>query len=102
MAHSSLPHPQTSITQFDLARYVRLNNQIETLKWKQSKLEKQLKAALQDGAQVEAGNHTARLQSFEKRAVSWKDVVIRLKGAGYTSNVLSHIKPKTYFKLIVR
>ncbi|MDA2937174.1 hypothetical protein MYX75_02795 [Acidobacteria bacterium AH-259-A15] len=100
MTIPSLTH-QPIVTQFEMARFVRLSNELDALKREQSELEQQLKAALQDGARVEAGEHTATLRSFEKRAVSWKDVVIRLKGAGYASNVLSHTKPKTYFKLVV-
>jgi len=101
MTIQTLPksHP---ITQFDLTRYVTIANQIDALKAEQSALEHQLTTALDSGAVVEPGNHTAQLKTSERRNVSWKSVVERLKGAGYVRKVLSATKPKTYTKLIVR
>ncbi len=101
MATPILSQPQT-ITQFDLARYVTLANQVEALKTEQSTLQEQLITALSSGAVVEPGNHTATLRTTERRNVSWKKVVIRLKGSGYASRILSCTKPKTYIKLVVR
>ncbi len=101
MATPILSQPQT-ITQFSLARYVSLSNQIDALKAEQSALEQQLTTALDSGAVVEPGNHTAKLRTTERRNVSWKSVVERLKGAGYVRQVLSHTKPKTFTKLVVR
>ncbi len=101
MATPILSQPQT-ITQFDLARYVTMANQIDGLKAEQSALEHQLTASLDSGAVVEPGNHTAKLRTTERRNVSWKSVVERLKGAGYVRQVLSHTKPKTFTKLVVR
>jgi len=101
MTINSLPQSQT-ITQFDLVRHVSLSNQIEALKAEQSELERQLIASLSNGAEVEPGNHTAQLKTSERRNVAWKDVVIRLKGSGYVSRILSCTKPKTFLKLVVR
>ncbi len=101
MTISILSQPQT-ITQFDLARYVTLANQIDALKAEQSALEHQLTTALDSGAVVEPGNHTANLRTSERRNVSWKRVVIRLKSEGYANKVLSATKPCTYTKLVVR
>jgi len=101
MATPILSQPQT-ITQFDLARYVTLANQVEALKAEQSALEQQLTTALDSGAVVEPGNHTAKLRTTERRNVSWKKVVIRLKSEGYANKVLSATKPTTYTKLVVR
>ncbi len=101
MTISILSQPQT-ITQFDLARYVTLANQIDALKAEQSALEHQLTTALDSGAVVEPGNHTAQLKTSERRNVSWKKVVIRLKSEGYANKVLSATKPTTYTKLVVR
>ena len=58
MARPIISHPQT-ITQFDLARYVTMANQIDALKAEQSALEHQLITALDSGAVAEPGNHTA-------------------------------------------
>ncbi len=101
MATPILSQPQT-LTQFDLARYVTMANQIDALKAEQSVLEQQLTTALHSGAVVEPGNHTARLRTTERRNVSWKRVVIRLKSEGYVNKVLSATKPTTYTKLVVR
>ena len=101
MTISILSQPQT-ITQFDLARYASLSAQIDSLKSEHAELERQLTASLSSGAEVEPGAHTAQLKTTQRRNVSWKNVVIRLKGSGYVSQVLSHTKPKTYIKLAVR
>ena len=91
-----------SISQFQLARYVTIANQIDALKAEQLELEHQLTTALHSGAVVEPGNHTAKLRTTERRNVSWKKVVIRLKSEGYANKVLSATKPTTYTKLVVR
>jgi len=101
MTINSLPQTQT-ITQFDLVRYASLSAQIDSLKSEHAELERQLITAIGSGANVEKGTHTAQLKTSERRNVSWKSVVVRLKGSGYVSQVLSHTKPKTYTKLVVR
>ncbi len=101
MATPILSQPQT-ITQFSLARFVTLSNQIDALKAEQSVLEQQLITSIDSGCEVEPGAHTAQLKTSERRNVSWKAVVIRLKGTGYASRILSCTKPKTYTKLVVR
>ncbi len=99
MATPILSH---SITQFQLGRYSALVNQIEALKAEQAALQQQLIAALSSGASVEAGACSASLKTCERRSVSWRSVVERLKGAGYASRILSCTKPTTYTKLVVR
>ncbi len=99
MATPILSH---SISQFQLARYSALSNQLESLKSEQAQLQQQLIAALSSGASVEDGARSASLKACERRSVAWKDVVIRLKGAGYAQNVLAHTKPTSYIKLIIR
>jgi hypothetical protein len=101
MATPILSQP-TTISQFQLARYATLANQLEALKAEQSALQQQLIAALSSGAQVEAGARSASLKACERRSVSWRSVVERLKGAGYASRILSCTKPTTYTKLVVR
>ncbi len=99
MATPILSH---SISQFQLGRYATLANQIEALKAEQAALQQQLIAALGSGAEVEAGARSASLKTCERRSVSWRSVVERLKGAGYVSNVLAHTKPSSYIKLIIK
>ncbi len=101
MAHPILSQPNT-ISQFDLARYATLANQLEALKAEQSELQQQLIAALGSGVAVEAGARSASLKTCERRSVSWRSVVERLKGTGYASRILSCTKPTTYTKLVVR
>ena len=101
MATPILSQPQT-VSQFDLKRHVSLSNQIDALKREHAELEQKLTASLSNGAEVEPGSHTAQLKTTQRRNVSWKNVVIRLKGSGYVSRILSCTKPKTYIKLAVR
>ncbi len=101
MTINTLPQ-SNQITQFDLARFATITSQIDALKAEQSVLEQQLITALHSGAVVEPGNHTAKLRTTERRNVSWKKVVIRLKSEGYANKVLSATKPTTYTKLVVR
>ena len=101
MATPILSQPIT-ISQFDLARFASLANQLEALKAEHAQLQKQLIADLRSGATTEPGARTASLKTCERRSVSWRAVVERLKGAGYAQNVLSHTKPTTCTKLVVR
>ncbi len=101
MTISILPEKH-SITQFDLVRFASLTAQIDSLKSEHADLEQELTNALDSGVAVEPGAHTAQLKTTERRTVSWKAVVIRLKGSGYASRILSCTKPKTYTKLVVR
>ncbi len=101
MTINTLPQ-SNQITQFDLARFATIAGQIDALKDQHAALERQLTASLDSGAVVEPGNHTAKLRTTERRNVSWKKVVIRLKSEGYANKVLSATKPTTYTKLVVR
>ncbi len=80
MATPILSQP-TTISQFDLARYATLANQIEALKAEQSTLQQQLIAALGNGATVEAGARSASLKTCERRSVSWRSVAHRERTA---------------------
>ncbi len=102
MTIPSLTQSHQTVTQFDLKRHVSLSNQIDALRREHAELEQTLTASLSNGAEVEPGSHRAQLKTTQRRNVSWKNVVIRLKGSGYVSQVLSHTKPKTYTKLVVR
>ncbi len=101
MTINTLPK-SNQISQFTLARFVKLSNQIADLKAEQADFEYALTAALGNGAEVERGIHVANLKTTERRNVSWRGVVERLKGSGYVRQVLSATKPKTFTKLIVR
>ena len=62
MSISILPHP-TTISQFDLARYATVANQLEALKTEHSALQQQIIAALSNGAVTEPGARTASLKT---------------------------------------
>ena len=100
MTINTLPKSH-QISQFQLARFAKIANQIDALKAEQLALEQSLTTALANGFKVESGTHTASLKTTERRNVSWRGVVERLKGSGYVRQVLSHTKPKTFTKLIV-
>ncbi len=99
MATPILSH---SISQFQLSRYASIASQLESLKAEHSQLQQQIIAALGSGASVEAGARSASLKACERRSVAWKDVVIRLRSAGYASRILSCTKPTSYYKVLVR
>ena len=101
MTIQTLPKVQ-AVSQFTLARFVKVSNQLAALKAQHAVLEQQLTSDLADGCEVESGTHTASLKTIERTSVSWKSVVVRLKSEGYARQVLSSTKPKTYVKLIVR
>ncbi len=95
--------PETNqVSQFTLARFVKLANQLDALKAQHAALEQQLTSDLANGFKVESGTHTASLKTTERRNVSWRGVVERIKGSGYVRQVLSHTTPKTFIKLLVR
>ena len=96
-----LSHPQT-ITQFYLARYETLSAQLKALKEEHLELEQQLIAQLSSGIQVESGARSACLKSYDRRSVSWKAVVIRLRDEAYIKRVLAATKPTRVIKLVVK
>ncbi len=102
MTIRSLTQSHQTVTQFDLKRHVSLSNQIDVLRREHAELEQKLITSLSNGVEAEPGAHTAQLKTNQRRNVSWKDVVIRLKGSGYASRILSCTKPTTYTKLVVR
>lgn len=90
------------ITQKTLAHYATLVNQIETLNDEAKELKGVLIDSLIKGAKVEEGARIAIVSEVEKRCVSWRKIVIRLKSVGYVAQVLASTKPSTYFKLVVK
>ncbi len=90
------------ITQKTLAHYATLVNQIETLNAEAKELKGDLVDSLNRGVKVETGARIARVDRSERRNVSWKDVVIRLKSIGYTRQVLAGTESITIFKLVVK
>lgn len=90
------------ITQKTLSHYTSLTNQIEALCSEAAQMKADLIDALQKGAKVQPGERIAKVKTEERRSVSWKQVVIRLKSAGYVKQILAATKPFTIFKLEVK
>jgi hypothetical protein len=90
------------ISQTTLKKYRRLENAIAELTVEFKDLKDDIIMRLDDGTSVEIGERTADIQSIERRSVSWKQVVIRLKDAAYATRVLAATKPTFFFKLTVR
>ena len=90
------------ISQTTLKKYRRLENAIAELTVEFKDLKDDIIMRLDDGSSVEIGDRTADIQSVERRSVSWKQVVIRLKDAAYATRVLAATKPTFFFKLTVR
>jgi len=101
--------PQEPVTQSQLQRIIALRNQAAALAKDLDSAESAVQTALESGASVEPGIHVASLKEQFKRAVSWKDVAIRLaerlygegRGSAYAANVLQNTKPERSVKLIV-
>lgn len=90
------------ISQTELKKYRTLENEITALQVDLGDLKQDLIDRLDQGVGVEGGDHTAELKTIERRSVSWKQVVIRLKSLGYVKQVLASTKPSFFFKLTVR
>jgi len=90
------------ITQKTLTHYATLVNQIEKLNAEAKELKGDLIDSINRGVKVENGARIARVDRSERRNVSWKNVVIRLKSIGYTRQVLAGTEGVTVFKLVVK
>lgn len=90
------------VTQKKLAKYAALANKIDALREEFSQVKQELILDIEAGAKVEAGSRTAKVETIERRSVSWKDVVIREKGEGYAKQVLAATKPSFSKKLVVK
>lgn len=90
------------ITQKDLKQYRTMENEIADLQFVFGELRADLMTRLGKGAKVERGERTAILKSIERRSVSWRMVVLKLKGEGYIRRVLASTKAKFFSQLTVR
>lgn len=91
-----------TVSQLELESIARMKRDIELAEVAVKDAEARVMGALQSGAMIEPGVRVAEIKLSERRNVSWKDVVIRLKGDGYVSQVLSHTKPDVSTRLVVR
>ena len=101
------PATTEPITQLELAALFSLRGRLLQLQQQVEAEEQSVKARLEAGAQVESGDHTARLDEHWRKSVAWKEVVIRLAdrlgldGEAYCGNVLGNTKPtRTVFLFV--
>jgi len=90
------------ITQKTLSHYTSLTNQIEALSAEAAQMKADLIDALKKGVKVQPGERIARVNSEERRSVSWKEIVIRELGKVYAGRILAATKPSLVFKLVVK
>jgi len=91
--------PSQQISQTELALLLSLRGRLSQLETQVADAEESLKARLQAGATVEAGDHSAELKDHSRRNVSWKDVArrladrLKLDGEMYCARVLAATRP---------
>ena len=91
--------PTIQIPQAQLATILQLRREARRIQEQLAKVEAEVKTALNVGAEVEPGNHIARLDEHFRASVPWKekaiDLAVRLglNGQAWATNVLSHTKP---------
>jgi hypothetical protein len=103
-----VPFPASqAITQLELAALLSLRGRLHQLEEQVEQAEQSIKARLETGAILEAGDHRAELKENFRRNVSWKDVVVRLAerlkmdGEAYCAKVLSSTKPSRSVSLVI-
>jgi len=102
-------NPPQEITQFEVTAVLSLRHRVRQLEQQIVAAERSIRARLESGATVEAGEHTAELKESFRRNVAWKDVVWRLaerlygedRGEAYCTNVLRNTKPTRTVSLVL-
>lgn len=93
--------PPQEISQLELTTLLSLRNRAKQVEADIADAERSIKARLEVGGYVEAGEHTAALKENSRRNVSWREVAERLgdklfgsgKGDQYCERVLRSTKP---------
>src|SRR5215469_4174652 len=112
---SAIPHVSPSvvrlqlaiepITQVELALLLSLRNRLHQLEAQVVSAEESIKQRLEQGAGVEIGAHTARLETGFRRNVSWKSVTeclaerFQLNGKVFTAHILEETEPTAIVSL---
>lgn len=89
------------ITQKDLRNFTVLENKIAEITTEFRDVRDEIITKLAAGMKIETGDRTASIKLVERRNVSWRQVVIRIKSLGYVNRILAATKPSTFFKLEV-
>ena len=92
---------QQTITQTELVLFLSLRGRLQQLEEQVAAAQEELKARLEAGATVQAGDHIARLDERARRNVAWRACAEDLantvfgegKGVAYCDEVLNSTKP---------
>lgn len=90
-----------TISQKALQKIVLLRAKLDGVQAELEKQEDALTKRLKAGQQVQSGPLTGYLHTWQRRNVSWKDVVVREKGEQYAERVVASTKPTDYTNLVV-
>ena len=93
--------PTKEISQSVLSKILKARKKIDDLKADLAELETALETDLKEGFEVAPGILRAFIKTWERRDVSWKEVVVREKGQEYADRVLAATKPTQHSKLVV-
>ncbi len=111
-----IPFPSTAqvpptipqeVSQGQLAAIVQLRREARRIQEQLAKIEAEVKTALNVGAEVEPGNHIARLDEHFRASNPWKEKAIDLagrlglNGPAWAMNVLTHTKKTRTVSLFV-
>jgi hypothetical protein len=104
VAPQAVPAPEV-ISQTELVMLLSLRGRLHQLESQVETAEASIRRRLECGAEVEQGDHTAKLETSYRRNVSWKSVAERLanrfKLYGYVARVLAATKPTPVVSLEV-
>lgn len=89
------------ITQETLRKIAKRRAQIEELQFQVKASEQLVLERLKVGVKVAPGLLTARVKTWDRRNVAWKEVVVREQGQDYADRVLAATKPDKYESLVV-
>jgi hypothetical protein len=90
-----------SITQENLQAVAEKRALIARLEAELKAVEATVLESLKAGASIAPGLLTARVKTYERRNVAWKEIVIREKGEDYADRVLNATRPDKYESLVV-
>jgi len=89
------------ISQALLRSVVKQRAKIESLKAALQTSEQQLLADLKDGATVQSGALTARVKTWERRNVAWREKLVEATSQEHADRILAATRATEYEALVV-
>jgi hypothetical protein len=89
------------ISQNLLAQIAKKKSLIEQLQEQVKAAEATVLEQLKAGAPVASGLLTARIKTWQRRNVAWKQVLVREKGEDFVDRVFNGTRPDDYESLVV-